>query len=351
MMPPPTSAIRQFATSPSTPSRGSPDEDAGSDGWVEVISKFHFVDLAGSERLKRTAALGERMKEGISINAGLTALGNVISALAEPTSKHVHIPYRDSKLTRLLQDSLGGNSYTIMIACVSPIEYSLNETINTLRYGARARNIKNRAEANQVEVGWDDLVHLQGIVVRLRKEMELLKQAGERGDVPQLLESPASDNLMERARVKLLETHQISETLRSQVQMQNLEIARLIKKVQTAKQPDTGGMAFSQMVEPIIDEYEKTIINLEAEIERLKASLVGVYIEHLEASLYSSLVFSQQISETLAEQHAEQIALKNQRLEAQEAYIHELRTRITNYAQRERDLEVCYCDFQRRDIY
>jgi hypothetical protein len=351
MMPPPTSAIRQFATSPSTPSRGSPDEDAGSDGWVEVISKFHFVDLAGSERLKRTAALGERMKEGISINAGLTALGNVISALAEPTSKHVHIPYRDSKLTRLLQDSLGGNSYTIMIACVSPIEYNLNETINTLRYGARARNIKNRAEANQVEVGWDDLVHLQGIVVRLRKEMELLKQAGERGDVPQLLESSASDNLMERARVKLLETHQISETLRSQVQMQNLEIARLIKKVQTAKQPDTGGIAFSQMVEPIIDEYEKTIMNLEAEIERLKASLVGVYIVCSEASLYSSLVFSQQISETLAEQHAEQIALKNQRLEAQEAYIHELRTRITNYAQRERDLEVCYCDFQRRDIY
>ncbi|KAJ9101824.1 hypothetical protein QFC21_003163 [Naganishia friedmannii] len=324
MMPPPTSAIRQFATSPSTPARGSPEEDTASGGWVEIVSKFHFVDLAGSERLKRTAALGERMKEGISINAGLTALGNVISALAEPASKHAHIPYRDSKLTRLLQDSLGGNSYTIMIACVSPIEYNLNETINTLRYGARARNIKNRAEANQVEVGWDDLIHLQGVVVKLRKDLEILRQASERGDVGDLPGSSVPDDLMERARVKLLETHQISETLRSQVQMQNLEIARLIKQLQTAKQrksdeSDTSGLAFSQMVEPIIDEYEKTIINLEAEIERLKASL--------------------QISETLAEQHVEQIALKNQRLEAQEAYIHELRTRITNYAQRERDLE------------
>ncbi|KAJ9117024.1 hypothetical protein QFC22_004682 [Naganishia vaughanmartiniae] len=281
MMPPPSSAIRQFATSPSTPGRGSPDEDTGSGGLVEIVSKFHFVDLAGSERLKRTAALGERMKEGISINAGLTALGNVISALAEPASKHAHIPYRDSKLTRLLQDSLGGNSYTIMIACVSPIEYNLNETINTLRYGARARNIKNRAEANQMEVGWDDLVHLQGIVVKLRKELEVFKQARERGDVADLPGSLASDDLMERARVKLLETHQISETLRSQVQMQNLEIARLIKQVQTNKQrksheSDTGEMEFSQMVEPIIDEYEKTIVNLEAEIERLKASLVSV---------------------------------------------------------------------------
>ncbi|KAJ9113882.1 hypothetical protein QFC19_000075 [Naganishia cerealis] len=324
MMPPPTSAIRQFATSPSTPGRGNPDEDTGSIGWVEVISKFHFVDLAGSERLKRTAALGDRMKEGISINAGLTALGNVISALAEPASKHAHIPYRDSKLTRLLQDSLGGNSYTIMIACVSPIEYNLNETINTLRYGSRARNIKNRAEANQVEVGWDDLVHLQGVIIKLRKELEVLKQASEREDLADLDGSSARDDLIEQSRSKLSAEHELTETLRSQIQMQNLEIARLMKQVQTYKQckpddNDTDGMTFSQMVEPIIDEYERTIINLEAEIERLKASL--------------------QISETLAEEHAEQITLKSKRLEAQEAYIHELRTRITSYAQRERDLE------------
>jgi hypothetical protein len=130
-------------------------EEDGS--WVETSSKFHFVDLAGSERLKRTGAGGDRMKEGISINAGLLALGNVISALADPAKAQTsHIPYRDSKLTRLLQDSLGGNAFTVMIACVSPIEYNLNESLNTLKYGARARNIKNRAEVNEVEVGWDD---------------------------------------------------------------------------------------------------------------------------------------------------------------------------------------------------
>lgn len=72
-----------------------------------MTAKLHFVDLAGSERLKRTKAVGDRAKEGININYGLLILGNVISALTDP--KKTHVPYRDSKLTRLLQDSLGGN--------------------------------------------------------------------------------------------------------------------------------------------------------------------------------------------------------------------------------------------------
>jgi hypothetical protein len=77
---------------------------------IETLSaKFHFVDLAGSERLKRTGAIGERAKEGICINRGLLALGNVISALGDEDKRGSHVPYRDSKLTRLLQDSLGGN--------------------------------------------------------------------------------------------------------------------------------------------------------------------------------------------------------------------------------------------------
>jgi kinesin family protein 4/21/27 len=101
----------------------SPPEADASGSSVEVrtvISKFHFVDLAGSERLKRTNATGDRQKEGISINAGLLALGNVISALADaadikPGQPAPHVPYRDSKLTRLLQDSLGGNRWVVLI--------------------------------------------------------------------------------------------------------------------------------------------------------------------------------------------------------------------------------------------
>ena len=83
----------------------------------------------------------ERLQEGIQINKGLLALGNVINALCE---KHHHVPYRDSKLTRLLQDSLGGNSRTMMLACVSPGDSDLEETLNTLKYANRARQIRNK---------------------------------------------------------------------------------------------------------------------------------------------------------------------------------------------------------------
>lgn len=107
------------------------------------------MDLAGSERLKRTGAVGDRAKEGISINCGLLALGNVISALGDKSKKALHVPYRDSKLTRLLQDSLGGNSRTVMIACVSPCDRDFVETLSTLKYANRARNIKNKVTINQ----------------------------------------------------------------------------------------------------------------------------------------------------------------------------------------------------------
>ncbi|XP_065081255.1 kinesin-like protein KIF21B isoform X2 [Ochlerotatus camptorhynchus] len=128
----------------------SAEESGNPEGDLETLtSKFHFVDLAGSERLKRTGATGERAREGISINCGLLALGNVISALGDKSKKVSHVPYRDSKLTRLLQDSLGGNSQTIMIACVSPSDRDFMETLNTLKYANRARNIKNKVQINQ----------------------------------------------------------------------------------------------------------------------------------------------------------------------------------------------------------
>uniref|UniRef100_A0A5S6QUT2 Kinesin motor domain-containing protein n=1 Tax=Trichuris muris TaxID=70415 RepID=A0A5S6QUT2_TRIMR len=114
-----------------------------------LSSKLNFVDLAGSERVKRTGATGRRAKEGISINSGLLALGNVISALGDRSLKVTHVPYRDSKLTRLLQDSLGGNSRTLMIACVGPSDCDFIETLNTLKYANRARNIRNKVVINQ----------------------------------------------------------------------------------------------------------------------------------------------------------------------------------------------------------
>jgi hypothetical protein len=122
-------------------------------GVLEDSTKFQakltLVDLAGSERIKKTGAEGGRRQEGININKGLFVLGQVVSALSETRPKYKRKPpYRDSKLTRLLQDSLGGNSRTIMVACVSPADFNLDETITTLRYATNARNIKNTATRN-----------------------------------------------------------------------------------------------------------------------------------------------------------------------------------------------------------
>ncbi|NWW81977.1 KIF27 protein, partial [Climacteris rufus] len=113
-----------------------------------IASKFHFVDLAGSERVAKTGNTGERFKESIQINSGLLALGNVISALGDPKRKSVHIPYRDAKITRILKDSLGGNAKTVMITCVSPSSVDFDESLNSLKYANRAKNIRNKPVVN-----------------------------------------------------------------------------------------------------------------------------------------------------------------------------------------------------------
>ena len=112
-----------------------------------TVGKLNLVDLAGSERQSKTQATGDRLKEATKINLSLSALGNVISALVDGKSQH--IPYRDSKLTRLLQDSLGGNTKTVMCANCGPAGYNYDETVSTLRYANRAKNIKNKPKINE----------------------------------------------------------------------------------------------------------------------------------------------------------------------------------------------------------
>jgi len=108
--------------------------------------KLNLVDLAGSERVGKTNATGQTFDEGKKINLSLTALGSVIDALS---SNRKHIPYKDSKLTRLLADSLGGNTKTVMFANISPASYNIEETIGTLRYASRAKLIKNAPKINE----------------------------------------------------------------------------------------------------------------------------------------------------------------------------------------------------------
>ncbi|CAA7019454.1 unnamed protein product [Microthlaspi erraticum] len=148
--------------------KDSVDEDMGEE---YCCAKLHLVDLAGSERAKRTGSGGARLKEGIHINRGLLALGNVISALGDEKKRKegAHVPYRDSKLTRLLQDSLGGNSKTVMIACISPADINAEETLNTLKYANRARNIQNKPVANKDLIGSE--------MQKMRQQLQYLQAA------------------------------------------------------------------------------------------------------------------------------------------------------------------------------
>ncbi|XP_067297024.1 kinesin-like protein KIF16B isoform X4 [Pseudorasbora parva] len=164
----------------------------------ETVSKIHLVDLAGSERADATGATGVRLKEGGNINKSLVTLGNVISALADLSQeggnshlkkKQVFVPYRDSVLTWLLKDSLGGNSKTIMIATVSPADINYGETLSTLRYANRAKNIINKPTINE-----DSNVRL---IRELRAEIARLKALLAQGTQIALLDSPTALSMEE----------------------------------------------------------------------------------------------------------------------------------------------------------
>ncbi|KAM9065866.1 kinesin-like protein KIF16B isoform X2 [Sarcophilus harrisii] len=161
----------------------------------ETVSKIHLVDLAGSERADATGATGVRLKEGGNINKSLVTLGNVISALADLSQdaikkKQVFVPYRDSVLTWLLKDSLGGNSKTIMIATISPADVNYGETLSTLRYANRAKNIINKPTINE-----DPNVKL---IRELRAEIARLKTLLAQGNQIALLDSPTALSMEEK---------------------------------------------------------------------------------------------------------------------------------------------------------
>ncbi|XP_044310474.1 kinesin-like protein KIF3A isoform X1 [Varanus komodoensis] len=158
--------------------------EKGVDGNMHVrMGKLHLVDLAGSERQAKTGATGQRLKEATKINLSLSTLGNVISALVD--GKSTHVPYRNSKLTRLLQDSLGGNSKTMMCANIGPADYNYDETISTLRYANRAKNIKNKARINEDPK--------DALLRQFQKEIEELKKKLEEGEEISGSESSGSD--------------------------------------------------------------------------------------------------------------------------------------------------------------
>uniref|UniRef100_A0A8C7FI86 Kinesin-like protein n=1 Tax=Oncorhynchus kisutch TaxID=8019 RepID=A0A8C7FI86_ONCKI len=199
------------------------------------VAKMSLIDLAGSERASGTNAKGARQREGANINRSLLALGNVINALADPKqSKKAHIPYRDSKLTRLLKDSLGGNCRTVMIANISPSSKSYDDTHNTLKYANRAKEIKSSLKRNVVSL--DSHIGQYAVICERQREeiIQLKKKLKEYEErkmdplVPGVSNTISSQNQTE--------IHRVSESLqsifssRTQIRREHLVLERQLKE-------------------------------------------------------------------------------------------------------------------------
>ncbi|CAH2315591.1 chromosome-associated kinesin KIF4A [Pelobates cultripes] len=251
-------------------------------------SKLHLVDLAGSERQKKTKAEGDRLKEGISINRGLLCLGNVISALGDESKKGNFVPYRDSKLTRLLQDSLGGNSHTLMIACVSPADSNMEETLNTLRYADRARKIKNKPIIN-TDPQAAELHRLKQQV----QELQVLLLQAHGGTLPVLTGMEPSENLqslMEKNKTLAVENGKLSRELGEAAQQTAQILERFIiaeqendklnSKMDELRHHDACKLDLERLVETLEDQELKenveVIRNLQQVIVELQDESSGI---------------------------------------------------------------------------
>ncbi|XP_068653718.1 kinesin-like protein KIN-4C [Aristolochia californica] len=281
-----------------------------------LCAKFHLVDLAGSERAKRTGADGLRFKEGIHINKGLLSLGNVISALGDDKKrKGGHVPYRDSKLTRLLQDSLGGNSKTVMIACVSPADTNAEETLNTLKYANRARNIQNKAIINRDPMA-AQMQKMRSQLEQLQAELLFFHGEGAPSEELQILRHRISTLEASNADLckELQESQSACDRLAQCALDAQVEKDKLIMKIQSAKMgkswEEIDDMDGNQNTD-LVRNYVAKIQELEGELYRLqnfsnssKNSLIGC-LELEDDGLHSEEAFCPSLNDELDEAEKE----------------------------------------------
>jgi len=268
------------------------------DGAQKIkAGKLNLVDLAGSERQSKTHAEGQRLKEAQKINLSLSALGNVISALVDGKSKH--IPYRDSKLTRLLQDSLGGNTKTVMIAAVSPADYNYEETLSTLRYASRAKAIQNKPRINEdpkdalLREYENEIKQLKAALAELQKggnnahSAELMKQmtasfkhsetnniSQNVDDVINRLDSTAAHGVSETALKKMSEKMKEVEELSKVNANMNNKIKEKEEKIATERMQ-------RERLEQMVKEMEAKLVHggddIEQEKEKIQAKAFREY--------------------------------------------------------------------------
>ena len=244
--------------------------DDSNNSVIKRMSKLNLVDLAGSERTRITGAKGKQLEESKKINKSLSALGNVINALTESKGNISHIPYRDSKLTRLLEDSLGGNCITTLITMISPCQSFINETLSSLCFAKRAKKIKNRPKINQRINRHQALIKQYEIILKNMKEElmkkdeiindnKLLKQINQltedRNNILKQLELTSQNYLKEKEEKKILEKN--LEIIKAE-NNKNENININIDKVNTPQ------------FKKVLEENNNNNINNNKEIERYK---------------------------------------------------------------------------------
>lgn len=310
---------------------------SGSETWTTTDSKMHFVDLAGSERLKNTHAEGARAKEGISINAGLAALGKVISQLSSRNAG-AHVSYRDSKLTRLLQDSLGGNAITYMIACVTPAEFHLSETLNTVQYAQRARAIQSKPRIQQVEEG-----DKQAIIERLKAEVAFLRDQirnsdrngadrrtpGDRSERSNEREVELQNHLLDAQENYSSLSQRHAKLIAEMAKARELENSENLHAEESLGDSATERLNrsnnFAQAVEQVVLEYEKTIQALEQSLSSTRTTLHSTETNLLEKESKMAYV------ETINTQLQARLQKLMDREANTENYLHDLETKLDGH--------------------
>lgn len=272
--------------------------------------KLQLVDLAGSERQSKSGASGNRLKEAARINLSLSSLGNVISALVD--SKTVHIPYRNSKLTRLLQDSLGGNSKTVMFANIGPASYNYDETVSTLRYANRAKNIQNVVRIN--EDPKDALLRkFQLEIEHLKRMLEKEESSGNEDEVDESSWNKGQKQSRNRYSDRIEELEKTIEIRKNELQKEKgiadeereTLIAELHAKEEELAQAHRDHDSLMNKLKQI---EKKLIVGGENMLE--KAEKQARLLEQSNAELERGRVNETQLKQALAEKNQERIDLE-----------------------------------------
>ncbi len=251
----------------------------GGSGKHIKVGKLNLVDLAGSERIKVTGATGKQLEESKKINKSLSALGNVIYALTDPKGR-THIPYRDSKLTRLLENSLGGNCKTTMIAMISPAQCSFNESLSTLNFAKRAKTLKNKATINE-DIGHNALIRqYENELKKLRNELDEKEKLLRNNNFVIELEEKKKEaerdkdeaiQALEEASIKYLQERDEKKKLEAKINLMNFQMIPGGQKINIEETPQFQTLLQKHQI-LLEKDFNEKLTEIEKEREAIQAS-------------------------------------------------------------------------------